>query len=97
MAVTIWKNRGKMDRAGKRTQTTGDTIIWSGSQTTITIKESRRLSRKITVAHLEWKLINNGLLYASLRFNSRFAKLSNIIAYAPTEQEEVKTPSIACK
>ena len=72
---------------GKRKLGTGETIIWSG-RTDGHHKEGVALIIKKEHTHtlLKWEPINERLLYT--RFNSKFAKLSVIVCYAPTEDAE---------
>ena len=77
--------------SGKRTLSSGHTILYSGQS-----DNKHRggvaiiVTRKVEKTLLEWKPINNRLLKA--RFNSKFAKLTVIACYAPTEdaEEEIK-------
>ncbi|KAI0233499.1 hypothetical protein LSAT2_016251, partial [Lamellibrachia satsuma] len=77
--------------SGKRTLSSGHTILYSGR----TDNQHRGgvaiiVTRKVEKTLLEWKPINDRLLKA--RFNSKFAKLTVIACYAPTEdaEEEIK-------
>ena len=44
------------------------------------------VTRKVETALLEWKPVNDRLM--KVRFNSKFAKLTIIACYAPTEETE---------
>ena len=76
---------------GKQKTITGEEIIWSGRkdnqhQEGVALIIKKELAKSL----LEWKPINQRLLY--VRLNSKYAKLSIIVAYAPTDtsQEEDK-------
>ena len=65
----------------------GETIIWSGRQDDNHQEGVALIAEKKTAKTiLQWKPINERLLY--VRFNSKFAKLSVIVAYAPTDVAE---------
>ena len=73
--------------AGKRQLATGDTILWSGRED----NQHRQgvaliIQKEKGNTLLEWKSINEQLLYA--RFNSRLIKLSVVTCCAPTEEAE---------
>ena len=73
--------------SGKQQLATGETIIWSGRQDNNHHEGVALLLRKVTSKTLlEWKPINERLLYA--RFQSRFTKLSIIVSYAPINDAE---------
>lgn len=69
---------------GKQRMSSGETIIWSGRQDG-NHQEGVALiiSKKHTNSLLQWKPINERLLY--VRMDSKYTKLSVIVAYAPTE------------
>ena len=77
--------------SGKRTLSSGHTILYSGrSDNQHRGGVAIIVTRKVEKTLLEWKPINDRLLKA--RFNSKFAKLTVIACYAPTEdaEEEIK-------
>ena len=77
--------------SGKRTLSSGYTILYSGrSDNQHRGGVAIIVTRKVEKTLLEWKPINDRLLKA--RFNSKFAKLTVIAWYAPTEdaEEEIK-------
>ena len=76
---------------GKQRVTSGETIMWSGRKDGIHQEGVALIVKKEqSNTLLNWKPISERLLYA--QFNSKYAKLSIIVAYAPTEEveEEVK-------
>ena len=77
--------------SGKRTLSTGHTILYSAQ----TDHQHRGrvaviVTRKVEQSLLDWKSISDRLIKG--RFNSKFAKLTVIACYAPTEdaEEEIK-------
>ena len=70
--------------SGKRTLSSGYTILYSDRSD----NQHRGGVAIIVTRKLEWKPINDRLLKA--RFNSKFAKLTVIAWYAPTEDAEEK-------
>ena len=71
-------------KTGKQRLAEGEVIVWSGRhddnhQEGVAII----ISKEHAKALMEWKPINERLLY--VRFNSKYAKLSIVVAYAPTE------------
>ena len=77
--------------SGKQTLDSGDTIMWAGCrdghhQEGVALLVSKKRSKTL----LRWKPINERLMYA--QFNSKYARLSVLVTYAPTEdaEEEVK-------
>ena len=44
------------------------------------------MTRKVETTLLEWKPVNDGLM--KVRFNSKFAMLTIIACYVPTEEAE---------
>ncbi|KAI8514635.1 hypothetical protein Bbelb_072260 [Branchiostoma belcheri] len=72
---------------GKQTLNTGEVIIWSG-RTDNLHQEGVALiiSKKYTNTLLQWKPVNERLLY--VRLNSTYAKLSVVVAYAPTNDAD---------
>jgi uncharacterized protein YciI len=73
-----------MEREWETESELGGTIIWSGRKDDNPQKGVELfISKKYTVSLLEWKPIHKRLLYVKL--NSRFTKMSLIVACAPTD------------
>lgn len=80
-----------MDWNRKQRLNTGEVIIWSGRNDDIHHEGVAFLiSQKFANTILQWKPINQRLLY--VRLNSRYAKVSIVSAYAPIDNadEEAK-------
>ncbi len=87
LAVT----EARWTKSGKQGLTSGDQILWSGRsddihQEGVALLINKRASNTL----LKWQPISERLLYA--QFDSRYARMSVVVAYAPTEdaEEEVK-------
>jgi len=75
---------------GKQRLNSGGVMIWSGRSDNIHHEGVALLvSKKHANTILQWKPVNERLLY--VRLNSKYAKLSIVVAYAPIDNAEEET------
>ena len=80
-------NEARWTDSGRRILASGHTIFHSGRTDNIHRGGVAVIvMRKVEKTLLEWKPVNDRLM--KVRFNSKFAKLTIIACYAPTEEAE---------
>ena len=80
-------SEARLTDSGRRILASGHTIFYSGRTDNLNRGGVAVIvTRKVEKTLLEWKPVNDRLM--KVRFNSKFAKLTIIACYAPTEEEK---------
>ena len=87
--MTVCVSEARWTDSGRRILASGHTIFYSGRTDNLHRGGVAVIvTRKVEKTLLEWKPVNDRLM--KVRFNSKFAKLTIIACYAPTEEAEEK-------